>query len=309
MAQGFGFGKTILFNEHFVVHGIPAIASAINQKTIATVETSDGKGVSLIDDRNATKGYKEEKLDQQKESLERIINAAGIDTTRNPVRITLGGDLTAASGVGASAASCVAIARALSVYFNLGFSDEKINAIAYEGEKGYHGSPSGIDNTAATYGGLIWFKKGKPNVIEQIKIQRHVEIVIGNTGLVADTKAAVARIKERKEKYPEKYNELFKKAENLAYKARAALEAFDLEYTGRLMTENHGLLQAAGVSCKELDHLVDLAMAQGALGAKMTGGGLGGNMIALTPGEALQEKVAGAMEKEGFEVIRTKVGV
>jgi len=308
MVQGSGFGKTILFNEHFVVHGIPAIASAINQKTIATVETADGKGVSLIDDRNATKGYKKEKIDQQKESLDRIINAAGIDA-RNPVRITLGGDLTAASGVGASAASCVAIARALSECFSLGFSDEKINAIAYEGEKGYHGSPSGIDNTAATYGGLIWFKKGNPNVIEPIKIQRPVEIVIGNTGLVADTKAAVAHIKERKEKYPEKYNELFKKAENLAYKARAALEDFDLENTGRLMTENHGLLQAAGVSCKELDHLVDLAMVQGTLGAKMTGGGLGGNMIALTLGEALQEKVAGVMEKEGFEVIRTKIGV
>jgi len=309
MAQGYGFGKTILFNEHFVVHGIPAIASAINQKTIATVEPSDGEGISLIDERNATKGYKEEKLDQQRESLERIMKAVGISTTQKPIRLTLGGDLIAASGLGASAASCVAIARALSEHFNLGFSDEKINSIAYEGEKGYHGTPSGIDNTAATYGGLIWFKKGTPNVIEQIKIQRPVEIVIGNTGLVADTKAAVARIKDRKEKYPEKYREIFRKAENLAYKARAALEACDLEYVGRLMTENHNLLQAAEVSCKELDHLVDLAMTRGALGAKMTGGGLGGNMIALTPGEVLQEKVAGAMENEGFEVIRTKIGI
>jgi mevalonate kinase len=309
MAQGYGFGKAILFNEHFVVHGIPAIASAINLKTIATIEPFDGEGVSLIDNRNATKGYKEDKFEQQKESLERIMKAAGIDITRNSIQITLGGDLTAASGVGASAASCVAIARALSEYFNLGFSDERVNAIAYEGEKGYHGIPSGIDNTAATYGGLIWFKKGTPNLIEQIKIHSPVELVIGNTGLVADTKAAVARIKERKEKYPEKYNDIFKKAENLAYKAREALEAFNLEQTGKLMSENHGLLQEAGVSCSELDHLVDLAMKNGALGAKMTGGGLGGNMIALTPGEPLQDKVARAIENEGFGVIRTKIGI
>ena len=308
MGKGIGFGKVILFGEHFVVYGIPSIVSAIDRATTATVEPFEGEGWSLDDRRDATPGYKEEKLEQQKDSMERILKAAGIDLAKNPIKITLGGDLIAASGIGASAASCTAIARALSDEFNLGFSDERINEIAYEGEKGYHGTPSGIDNTAATYGGLIWFVRGEPNVIERMEIAKPVEIVMGNTGLVADTAAAVKEVRERKEKYPKKYAKLFKEAEDLVHGARKALESYDLEAGGRLMDENHKLLQAIEVSCKELDFLVDLARGQGALGAKMTGGGLGGNMVALTPGSDLQERVARAIEKEGFEVLMTRIG-
>lgn len=154
----------------------------------------------MDDKRKETPGYKQQKLAQQKDSLNRIIKAAGIDTTRSPIKIILGGDLIAASSIGASAASCAAIARALSTYFDLGFPDDKINELAYEGEKGYHGMPSGIDNTAATYGGLIWFKKGTPNLIERIQLKEPVEIVLGNTGLVANTAAAVAGVRERRKK-------------------------------------------------------------------------------------------------------------
>jgi len=309
MGKGIGYGKVILFNEHFVVYGVPSIVSAIDKATTATVERADGTGWTLDDRRHATPGYKEEKLEQQKESVERILKAAGIDTMKNPIKITLAGDLVAASGIGASAASCTAIARALSDEFNLGLSDERINELAYEGEKGYHGTPSGIDNTAATYGGLIWFVRGQPNMMERIKIKRPVEVVVGNTGLVANTKAAVAGVRERREKYPEKYNKIFKEAEELAHKARRALEAYDIKKVGELMDENHKQLQAIEVSCKELDFLVELARKQGAFGAKMTGGGLGGNMVALTPGKELQEKVACAIEGEGFEALRTKIGV
>jgi len=308
MGKGSGFGKAILFNEHFTVYGIPSIVSAIDRATTATVKPFEGEGWIIDDQRKATPRYKEEKLEHQKDSTERILKAAGIDTTRNPIKITLEGDLVAASGIGASAASCTAIARALSDEFNLGLSDDRINELAYEGEKGYHGAPSGIDNTAATYGGLIWFVRGTPNVIERMKLERPIEIVMGNTGLVADTKAAVAGVRERKKKYQEKYGKIFKEAEGLAYKARKALESYDLKAVGKLMDENHKHLQEIEVSCKELDFLVNLARERGALGAKLTGGGLGGNMVALTPGEDLQEKIARAMEKEGFEVLRTKIG-
>jgi mevalonate kinase len=308
MGKGSGFGKVILFNEHFVVYGVPSIVSAINRATTATVERSDGEGWTLNDDRKATPGYKEEKLEDQKDSIDRILKAAGIDLKESPIKITLGGDLVAASGIGASAASCAAIARALSDEFELGFLDDRINELAYEGEKGYHGTPSGVDNAAATYGGLIWFVKGEPNMIERMKLKEPVEIVMGNTGLVADTKAAVAGVRERKEKNPEKYSKLFKEAEALAHKARGALERYDMKAVGKLMNENHKLLQAIEVSCKELDALVEVARANGAYGAKMTGGGLGGNMVALTPGKELQEKVAGAIEKEGFDALRTKIG-
>lgn len=309
MGIGSGYGKVILFNEHFVVYEIPAIASAIGSKTIAEVEFSQGSGWSLLDGRPATPGYKEEKLDHQRDSIERVLKAAGINPDITPIKINFLGDLKAASGVGASAASCAALARALSDQFDLKFPDEKINEIAYEGEKGYHGNPSGIDNTAATYGGLIWFKRGEPSVMERLSIKEPVEIVMGNTGVVANTKAAVAGVKERKESEPEKYEKIFNEARELASKARSALESYDLTTLGLYMDRNHELLQEIEVSSKDLDFLVEVSRKNGAFGAKMTGGGLGGYMVALTPGKELQEKVAKAIEKEGFEALRTRIGI
>jgi mevalonate kinase len=306
MGEGSGYGKVILFGEHFVVYGAPSIVSAIDKRTIATVERKEGTGWILEDNRPETPGYKREKLEQQRDSIDRILRAAGVDVTRNQIKITFGGDLIAASGIGASAASCVALARALSDEFKLGFSDERINEIAYEGERAYHGTPSGVDNTAATYGGLLWFVRGKP--IERISIKRPVEVVMGNTGMVADTEAAVAGVRQRKEKNPEKYAKIFKQAEEIAHIARRALVDYDLRTVGKLMDENHRLLQAIEVSCRELDSLVELALSNGALGAKMTGGGLGGNIVALTPGKDLQDRVARAIKKEGFEVLMTRIG-
>jgi len=306
--HGIGFGKAILFNEHFVVYGIPSIVSAIGNYTVAKVEPYEKSGFNLDDKRLATPKYKADKLSQQKESFELMFKKMGLDLSTNGVKITLEGNLVAASGIGASAASCVAVARALSDSYELDLSDEQINEIAYEGEKGYHGTPSGVDNTASTYGGLIWFQKGEKNVIDRISLLNPVEIVIGNTGKVTDTKAAVDGVKQRKEKNLKKYQEIFDRAENIAYLAKRAIQ--DRAYTnlGKLMNENHKLLQQIEVSSRELDFLVSIARDAGALGAKLTGGGLGGNMLALTPGKDLQNKIANAIEKEGFQTVKTVIG-
>lgn len=308
MTKTTGYGKCILFNEHFVVYGIPSIVSAIGDTTVATVEETDAGGVRIVDKRPATPGYKEGKREQQKDSLNRILKVMNIDPKEN-LTITLGGNLYAASGVGASAASCTAIARALDQYFDMGLTDEKINQIAYEGEKGYHGTPSGVDNTASTYGGLIWFVRGETPIFESITMKDPVEIVMGNTGKVANTKAAVAGVKKRKEETPEKYDTLFAEADTMVHAAKKALESNDLAAVGNLMNLNHHLLQQIEVSNADLDMLVETARNAGALGAKMTGGGLGGYMVALTPGIPLQEKVAASIEDKGFSVLKTKIGV
>ena len=310
MGQGIGFGKVILFNEHFVVYGIPAVVSAVGAKTTALVEREGGSGYELKDERPETPGYKAEKLQQQKESLDIMLKFMNIDTQHDHYVITLGGDLIAASGVGASAASCAAIARAFSEELNLNFSDEKVNAVAYEGEKGYHGTPSGIDNTAATYGGLIWYRReGTTQLMERMRLRKPVEIVMGNTGQVADTKIVVAGVKERKEREPEKYGRLFQDAEKLVWNARKQLENFNLEYVGAYMNENHRLLQEIGVSSPELDAMVHLARESGALGAKLTGTGKGGYMVALTPGRELQNRVANEIARHGSQALLTQIGV
>jgi mevalonate kinase len=310
MGKGSGFGKVILFGEHFVVHGVPGIVSAIDSATDVEVKRIE-KGFVIKDERKGSKGYAEEKRLQQIESIERMLKTMGLDP-KLPLNIWVGGSLPGFSGLGASAASSVAIARAISEEFSLNLSKAKINHIAYEAEKAYAGNPSGIDNTAATYGGLLWFKKstaGGPDIVERLSIRSPVEIIIGSTGKVANTKAMVEGVAERKKKNPEKYGGIFKQAESLSHAGRTALENYDLKKVGELMNENHRLLQEIEVSSRELDLLIDIARKEGAFGAKLTGGGGGGCMTALSPGKALQEKVAAAIEKEGFEVLRTKIGV
>jgi mevalonate kinase len=157
----------------------------------------------------------------------------------------------------------------------------------------------------------MWFKKeatGGPDRIEKLHLRRPIEIVIGSTGKVANTKAMVEGVAERKDKNPAKYDPIFEQAENIAVAGRRALEAYDLKKVGELMNENHRLLQEIGVSSKELDMLVDLAHKQGAFGAKLTGGGGGGCVVALTPGKELQGKVLSAIKSLGLEVLSTRIG-
>jgi mevalonate kinase len=310
MGKGSGYGKVILFGEHFVVHGVPGIVSAIDSTTDSEVKKAS-EGINVKDERRAAKGYSEEKRLQQLESVDRMLKAMGVDS-KIALDIWIGGTLPGFSGLGASAASSVAIARAIAQELDIKITDEKVNQVAYEAEKAYAGNPSGIDNTAATYGGLMWFKKnlaGGKDLIESLSIEAPVEIVIGSTGKVANTKAMVEGVAERKLKNPQKYDPIFKRAEELVYEGRAALEGYNLKKAGELMNENHHLLQEIEVSSKELDQLVDVARKHGAVGAKLTGGGGGGCMVALTPGKKLQSKVTDAIKSLGFEVLSTKIGV
>lgn len=317
MHTGRGYGKVILFNEHFVVHNVPAIVSGIGDYTEARVCTPEkggadcpikpGDGLVIKDDRRSTPGYKNDKKQDQIDSIKYILQAMELDPDMD-LYVELGGNLFVASGVGASAAQCASVARALGELFDLDLTDERVNELAYEGEKGYHGTPSGIDNSAATYGGLLWFERteGAP-IIQPFHLKEPVEIVMGNTGIVADTKAAVANVAERKEQNPEKYNDLFDQARKLAPIAREALEAHHLKSVGDLMNENQRLLRELEVSHEKLEHLIDLALSEGAFGAKLTGGGLGGYMVALTPGPKLQNKVASAIEAEGYTTVKTTI--
>jgi mevalonate kinase len=302
MGRGTGRGKSILFGEHFVVYGIPAIAAGIDSKTEAVVTRTELSGWTIDDKRPAVPGYKEKKLDEQRESVENVLHFCGIDVSTNGIHIELGGDLVGASGFGASAASCVSLARALNEEFSLGFDDVKINEAAYEGEKGYHGTPSGIDNTASTYGGLVWYVRnleGGPPTFEMLKLKDSFRLIIASTGLSSSTAEVVGDVRKKKEQDPEWFDSIVKEYKKLVYEARDAMIKFDGKNVGELMNKNHELLQKLTVSCKELDNLVEIARQNGALGAKMTGTGRGGNMIALTPDEITQSRIAKALEKGG----------
>jgi mevalonate kinase len=304
MAKGTGFGKTILIGDQFVLEEVPAIVSAISFETETTVERIDGEGWVLEDNRIEVPGYKEKKKEQQVGSINRILEVMNFDVKKKPIKITVGGNLLAGSGVGASAASCVSLARALNEEFKLGYPIEEINRVAWQGEFPYHGVASGVDNTASTYGGLLrfWLKDGKQN-FERIKTPKPFEIVLCNSGITANTAALDEFIEVQKKENAELFASRLKTIVSQGVEMKQALEAGDLEKVGRVMTENHKLLVDMNMSHEILDFLCKLALENGALGAKVTGGGRGGYMIALTPGKELQDKVASAFEKAGYKLI------
>jgi mevalonate kinase len=312
MGKGSGFGKTILFGEHFVVYGLPALASAIGDKTTCTVEKMEGAGYQLNDDRPEIPGYKEKKFEEQKVSIQNVIEYMGINLEEQGLKITLGGNLVCASGVGASAASCVALARAINDEFQLGWDDTKINEAAYEGEKGYHGTPSGIDNTASTFGGLVYFIRNLesgPNTMETIKLENPIDMVIASSGMTANTSVVVADVRKKKDENPEWFERIVDEYQHVVKQGREALENMTLDRVGELMNKNHELLQKVTVSNEVLDKMVKIAREAGALGAKVTGTGRGGNINVLTPDPDLQDKVFQALKDAGYAAWKTKIGV
>jgi len=289
-----------------VVYGLPAIAAAVEGRTLAEVTKADK--YALVDDRPATPGYKKEKWEQQEESIDLMFKAMCLDKSK--ARISLGGDLFAASGVGASGASCAAIAAAANSEFKLGLNRDGINDIAYEGEKGYHGTPSGIDNSCSSYGGFIWFKKGISGLKSEISPMDsmiRLSIVVGNSGITSNTTKIVGEVKQMNEADPARFQRIADEYLRISKEATAALESKNISKIGGLMNSNHALLRDIGVSCRELEEMVGAALEAGAIGAKLTGTGRGGLMIALVT-EFTRERVASAIKKKGYKAEITGIG-
>jgi len=301
-----GYGKLIMFGEHFVVYQRPAFVAALEAYTWCEVEltpeTEWGCGLVVRDVREAVPGYKDEKKDEMLESTKIVLKHFGVDPAKRGVAITFGGPLCAVSGVGASAASCVALARALAEALGRKLTEEEINAAAFEGEKGYHGTPSGIDNTAATYGGVLRFQRsatqGAPPSFESRKLVRPVLVVYAGTGITSSTTKVVGEVAKKRAENPQWYEALQKRYESVFARADEAFRRGDWDAIGKLCDENHALLQELGVSCKELDELVAEARRAGAAGAKLAGTGQGGLMFAVCRDAASQRRVFEALSKK-----------
>ena len=180
-----GFGKLILFGEHFVVYNAPALVGAVSAATTCTAKvdtTGNDTGLTVIDDRPAIPGYKEEKKDEADVALNLVLKHFDLDPSKVGINLHFGGTLCAVSGIGASAAQVVAQSRALNAVLGKNMSEDEINAAGYEGERGYHGTPSGIDNTAATFGGVLRFQRktdGPPIFVKKKLAQVRVVVVEG----------------------------------------------------------------------------------------------------------------------------------
>ena len=221
------------------------------------------------------------------------------------LQIEISSTIPVASGLGSGAAVTVALTRALAAYFHYPMPDEEVNAFAYEIEKLHHGTPSGIDNTVITYARPVYFTRGNP--IETFQAGEPFTILIGDTGIHALTKESVGDVRNQWEADRSKWEGVFDQVGRTAREAREAIERGRRKELGELMNRNHALLQEMTVSSPELDKLVTAARNAGALGAKMSGGGRGGNMIALVSPEMAEAISLSLMEAGARSTITTQV--
>ncbi|NBB92677.1 MAG: hydroxymethylglutaryl-CoA reductase, degradative [Gammaproteobacteria bacterium] len=303
---GAGHGKIILLGEHAVVYGRRAIAAPIPLAIQARVEDAR-EGVEMIIPRWGV----EQRMDFQSKhpqsfarSMARVLEALGLQG--RGMRIEVFPNVPRAMGLGGSAALAVAVIRAMDAHFSLGLSDERINELAFESEKVAHGTPSGIDNTLATWGEFMLFSNGENPRREVIEVAEPLPMVIGMSGVESLTARTVARVREAWKRNPKLYERIFDEIDMLAGNGLDALQTGDYETLGELMNICQGLLNAMQVSSWELEELVQVARNNGAVGAKLTGGGGGGSIIALCPDDSA--RVARAIREAGYNALEVQIG-
>jgi mevalonate kinase len=291
-------GKIILFGEHAVVYGRPALAIPVTQ-VHADVNVSDSlRGGIWIDATDINLHAELNTLPSDHPIASVIHNflfLARVSPFPN-LQIKISSMIPVASGLGSGAAVTVALIRALSSHLNYPMTDEEVNAFTYEIEKLYHGTPSGIDNTVVTYAKPVYFVKSQP--MELFQVGQPFTIVIGDTGISAPTKESVGDVRKLWEADRQKWESVFDKIGEIVNQARGAIESGDWEKLGDLMNQNHRLLQEMKVSSPELDQLIEAARKSGAPGAKLSGGGRGGNMIALVQPE-IAKSVSSSLKEAG----------
>jgi mevalonate kinase len=294
-------GKIILFGEHAVVYGKPAVAAPVTQVSARAIVQADprAKPGSMHIQAPAV-GLDAFLANLPGEhplaaAVNGVLSMLGV-TRPSACSLRITSTIPVASGLGSGAAVSVALIRALSAFLGHPLSDEQVSALAFEVEKLHHGTPSGIDNTVITYARPVYFVRGQP--IDILRVAKPFTIVIGDTGISSPTAIAVGDVHRLWQKDPARYEALFDAAGRIARQARQVIEAGHPEELGELMDATHTLLQQMGVSSPELDHLVAAARQAGALGAKLSGAGRGGNMIALVlPANA--GRVAEALSNAG----------
>lgn len=303
-------GKVILFGEHAVVYGQPAIAVPVQQvaaKAIVTPAIQAAAGSVHIDAPQTSLNADLADLPAT-DPLAAAVRAAlaELKVSQPPAfKLRVTSTIPLAGGLGSGAAVSVAIIRAVSAFLGSPLPDDRVSALAFEVEKLHHGTPSGIDNTVVTFAQPVYFIKGQP--IQTFHVAKPFMLVIADTGVASPTRIAVGDVRAAWEKEKPHFEEIFASIGAIVKEARAAIESGDNSKLGPLMDQNHSYLEEIGVSSPELDQLVSAARQAGAQGAKLSGGGRGGNMIALVD-EAGADNVAAALQAAGAKgIIKTQV--
>jgi mevalonate kinase len=303
---GSASGKVILLGEHAVVYGLPAIVVGIDRGARArasSIETAAGDASSelvLGDTLRATPG----ETSDVARAFAALLEACKVTS---PVRVEVTTDLPAAAGLGCSAALGVAIVRALDAWQKrpLAPPTETIER-ALSWEKIFHGNPSGIDATAAARGGCLLYQRLEAGPsLKEIRLGGPLTLAVGHTGTASSTRAMVELVAKLRERKKDLVQQSFEGITSLVNNARLALEAHDTVGLGRLMDLNQMILSGLMLSTEEIETMCRLSREAGALGAKLTGSGGGGCVVALAGDDA--DRILASWEKAGFRCFSTTV--
>jgi mevalonate kinase len=288
---GHACGKVILLGEHAVVHGIPALAVGIDRGARAEATPMDrGPSRLFVRGWDIVVCETDEGHDLAR-AFRALLDAA---PPLGPRWIEVETDLPPGGGLGCSAAIGVAVARALEPHLG----DDALQDRAMAWEYVFHGNPSGVDSAVAAHGGCVLFRRGQP--LEAVRVRGPMHLCVGNTGMASSTKAMVEAVARLRERRPEIVDKSFEAIRTLVVNARLAIEAGDWSALGKLLDLNQMLLGGLFVSTPEIERLCGTARDAGALGAKLTGAGGGGSVVALVPSRAVADSVIEAWKAEGF---------
>ncbi len=294
-------GKIILFGEHAVVYYRPAIAvpfAGVKAKVTALADPLAPAGRVQIDAPDIQLHTTLDRLpddDTFAIVIQGVLETLGIRSLP-AVTLRITSSIPTSAGLGSSAAVAAALARAASMFVGHPLSDEQVSQIAYRAEQRLHGNPSGIDNSVVAHARPVYFVRGR--AIDFLHLAEPFSLVIADTGVPSSTMQMVSALRERWQAAPQQHEVWFDRIAEIVERARGILENGGCAELGPLMSANHDLLRTLGVSCKELDKLVEVGLQAGALGAKLSGAGGGGNMIALVrTGD--EERIAARLREKG----------
>lgn len=302
------FGKVILVGEHAVVYGIPAIAVGVGVAAVASVERASSPSLALGDRRWALAEPAVAALPEARAFHALVDALAGKPGAALSLAATVSLHQPSGVGLGASAAIAVSLARAVSDALGVPAAQRppaEILAAAQAWENVFHGRASGVDAAAAYHGGCLWFEPPAP--AEPLALAQPLPLAVAVAGPAASTRQMVEAVAALRQTQPQQVEHALRSIHALVLDARVALRLGRWPELGALLDRNHELLGQLGVSTPELDAACRMARAAGALGAKLTGGGGGGCVLALA-GDGGTARLLEAWREAGLSCFDASVG-
>lgn len=304
-------GKLMLFGEHAVVYNRPCLVAAVDQRMIVQLKKRKDKKIILNVPQLGLKGYlfsvDDLKKHHPKESqfvLRAIFNFFKKYQIENGLEIETKSEFSSQFGLGSSSAVVVSTLAGLANLLEIKMKKKELFDLAYKTVLDIQGAGSGFDIAVAIFGGILYFVTGG-KIIKPLKI-KEIPLIIGYTGIKADTKTLINTVAQKMKNQPTKINRIFDEIAKIVNQAKKELESFNFEKVGHLMNLNQDLLRKLGVSSTKLENLIEAALRAGAFGAKLSGAGGGDCMIAIANKNNFNN-INKAIEKAGGTIIKAKI--